>query len=129
LYIGHAFPEIAVAVNKNFNPNIRIERFNRSYKELLVYAWNDENPRCFTLNEIREGFPSGYGNHSKFEYIWGLLEDSQLPNGKKCRKLTKKGISFIQGCIPIYREMQKNPQNANEWIPTDKEEKIMFNEL
>ena len=129
LHIGHSFPEFAIAINTSFNPNIRSERFTRSYIGLLNYAWNNGDPICFSLDEIRKDFPSGYGNHNKFEYIWGLLENSQLSNGKRCRRLTQRGIDFIEGRVQIFREMQQDPENPNHWIPKEGSEQISFEEI
>ncbi|MGI6740740.1 MAG: caspase family protein [Brevefilum sp.] len=129
LHIGHSFPEIAIAINPVFNPNIRSERFTKAYISLLKYAWNNGDPICFSLDEIRKDLPSGYGNHSKFEYIWGLLEDSQLPNGKRCRRLTQKGIDFMEGNVQIFREMQRDPEDPNRWKPKEGSEQISFEEI
>lgn len=129
LHIGHSFPEIAIAINPAFDPQVRSERFTRSYIGLLNYAWNNGDPICFSLDEIRKDLPSGYGNHRKFEYIWGLLEDSELPNGKRCRRLTQKGIDFMKGEVQIYREMQKDPEQPNNWMPTEGSELISIEEI
>lgn len=129
LNLGHAFPEIALSINKNYNPRIRTERFHPSYKELLSYAWNDGNHKCFTMKEIRSELPSGYGNHRKFEYIWGLLKDSRLGNGEPCRSLTDKAISFIKGEIAIYRDMQKDSEGTDTWAPEEGSEQIYYNDI
>ena len=129
--IGQSFPNIPIAKNIRYNPKIRTERFVKSYKELLEYAWNSGKPRCFSLREIRKDLPSGYGNHNKFEYIWGLLENDVSPNGEKCRKLSTKGIDFMKGNIKIHREMRKTIDGSgNEnWIPTMDSEEISFDEI
>ena len=129
--IGQSFPNIPIAKNTNYDPRIRTERFVKSYKKLLEYAWNDGDPICFSLSEIRKDLPSGYGNHSKFEYIWGLLENDVAPSGEKCRKLTTKGINFMKGNTKIYREMRKTIDDSGDekWIPAEDSEEIKISEI
>ena len=128
IIVGYSFPNIGIAKNINYDPKTRTERFIKSYKELLEYAWNNGDPICFSRKEIRMDMPTGYGNHSKFGYIWGLLEDGIKPNGEKCRRLTAKGIDFIKEKISIPREMRRI-EDSEEWVPTENSIDIFYSDL
>lgn len=78
-----------------------------SYFNILLALWNDGTPLALSPKEILEKTSSvgAYGNHSKLSFSpWDLVIDDE--NGK--RKLTQRGIQFVNGQLDLPKTINEN---------------------
>jgi len=78
-----------------------------SYFNILLALWNDGSPLALSPKEILEKTSSvgAYGNHSKLSFSpWDLVIDDE--NGK--RKLTQRGIQFVNGQLDLPKTINEN---------------------
>lgn len=75
-------------------------KFAPYFTELILYMWNDGQPKEVSIQEIRESVgASAYGNHRKLSFTpWRLVENGI---NTKSRKLTQRGIEFAQGNLQV----------------------------
>jgi hypothetical protein len=126
LHIGRSYPILNICKNVNFEEKIRKESLIHSYKPIFEYILRDGEPKSFTPGELRGAFPSAYGNSTKMIYIWGLLEE--VEGNSKVRKLTEKGLRFVNNEISLPKTMIKDP-NTGEWKPSEDTEYIFYHDL
>ena len=126
LHIGRSYPLLNICKNINYKEKIRKESLVHSYKPIFEYILRDGDPKPFTPGELRGAFPSAYGNNKKMIYIWGLLEE--VEGNSKLRKLTEKGVCFVNNEISLSKTMIKDP-NTEEWTPSENTEYIFYRDL
>jgi hypothetical protein len=111
-YPGPDLPEIPLARNKGFRPNI--EKFSPYMRRAIEFLWNNGKPIEPTHHDLDDAVGKGsYGNHRKLSLApWGLLENGARKN---TRKLTDRGIEFAKGKLRIPETIIKDSTGEN-WI-------------
>lgn len=83
--------------------------------ECLRALWNSGEPLVLQISEIRELGWGIYGNHNKLRLEpWALVEVGEAP---KARRLTERGIQFMEGLIAVPRQIQLD--ESGNWRPTE----------
>ncbi|MBM9576217.1 caspase family protein [Leptospira sp. 201903070] len=112
LFIGDTLPDFPIAKNIYYKPNeVSIQS---SHKEVLLLLWNNGNVKEISMSELSAISSSVYTTYNKLSYkpAWGLIEDVS----QNIRKLSEKGIQFMNGEITIPLTIQKNYENG-DWEP------------
>jgi hypothetical protein len=106
LYLGPDLPEIPIARNALYKP--QTENFAPYMRSILEYIWNGGSPKEAHHEDLRNRVgPGAYGNHSKLSLPpWALVEDGVR---KRTRRLTPKGVKFMQGKTKIPDRLIKDP--------------------
>lgn len=111
-YVGPDLPDVPLTRNVQFKEET--ETFAPYMKRIVEYLWNEGNPREARIQEFVQTLGLGaYANHSKLSLPpWQLLEDGSAP---QTRRLTLRGVQFVQGNEQIPRRIHKHPI-SEEWV-------------
>jgi hypothetical protein len=121
LFIGPQLPQIGIAKHTAYKPET--ESFPPYFCRILELVWNNGQHREISIEEIGQEIGRGaYSNHSKLSYEpWMLLEDGR---SRRYRKITVRGIQFINGKLAIPNKIIKNPF-SREWV-ADPDSKMVY---
>lgn len=104
LFVGGTLSEFPFVKNARFVP--RQETFAPYMVDYLRALWNSANPKSLQISDIRELGWGIYGNHNKLKLEpWSLVENGEAP---KSRKLTDRGVEFMNGKLSVPRQIQKD---------------------
>ncbi|PLS76904.1 MAG: hypothetical protein CYG59_26620 [Chloroflexi bacterium] len=97
------------------------------FRTIVELMWNNGNPREVPTQEIRERIgPGAYANHRKLSLgPWDLVADG---NGRYTRRLTGKGIRFVQGQARVPKKIVKNPV-TEQWVAAPGTKMILITEV
>lgn len=124
-YLGPDLPDIPIAKNVLYRP---LTVFFAPYMcRILAQMWNHGSPKEVHHEELRNGVgPGAYGNHSKLSLLpWGLVEDGSR---KRTRRLTSKGVKFMQGKAKIPDRIVKDPVHW-EWVAAPDAKMILIGDV
>lgn len=112
VFLGETMPKFSWVKNVTYQPVI--ESLVSSYVEVLHFLWNNGTPLTKSPSEIGQNVSSGgYANNSKLMLApWSLITHEI---GKRSKKLTEKGISFMKGEISVPKTIVKDV-DSDSWI-------------
>jgi hypothetical protein len=121
MYLGHTLPQFPLCKNIQYTP--QTYTLSSHLVNVVKALWNDGNQKTLTPKEIDKLCGKGaYGNHKKLSLSpWDLVEN--VPNDGKKRRLTQRGIEFMQGEIGVPRSITQDPKTG-EWVPTEETDYI-----
>ncbi len=115
LFLGTTLPSFSIFKNVNFRP---LEyRLQPHLISVLRALWENGSLPNLRPGEIADetGMMGAYGNHNKLSFgPWQLVED--VPGSRpKRRKLSQRGIEFMQGNLAVARDIVLD-QNSNDYV-------------
>lgn len=119
LFLGDTLTPVAIFKNKNYAPLTT----TLSNGQLLVLRtlWNDGKPRSLSTADLQKMGSTAHTTYMKLSYApaWKLIEKAD----SRTRRLSERGVQFMQGKVQIPRTIQKDPVSGL-WIALPSAEKV-----
>jgi hypothetical protein len=124
LIVGDALPAFGFVKNTQHRP--RTERLTQAHKKVLDELWNEGKPREMSIRDLAELGISAHSTYRKLGYgeAWALIENVD----SRTRRLSKRGVLFMQGKLKIPRKIKQNPENRN-WEAAEGAESVAFGDI
>ena len=125
LFVGDTFPDFPIVKNVQYKP--QTYRLVGHLRCILIALWNNGKEVELSPSEIRNICGNGaYGNHNKLSFVpWNLVENNPVT---KKRRLTPRGRLFVQGNLPVPKQVEKKP-TSGIWIASDDSSNITIDEI